>query len=51
MYIPDTAILVTRFLSESGIAEVVDFVHIRPRAPVAGDQRRNRTVLRELEAS
>ena len=32
MYMPDTAILVTRFLSESGIAEVIDFMPIdRPR--------------------
>src|SRR5690606_4250436 len=39
MYLPDTAILVTRFLSESGIAEVIDFMPIdRPR--VVSDQRR-----------
>src|SRR4029453_13995011 len=35
MYILDTAILVTRFLSESGIAEVVDFMPIdRPHMGV-----------------
>jgi GH15 family glucan-1,4-alpha-glucosidase len=39
MYIPDTAILVTRFLSESGIAEVVDFMPI-DRPHVASDRRR-----------
>src|SRR6187402_2323136 len=32
MYLPDTAILVTRYLSESGIAEVLDFMPIdRPK--------------------
>src|SRR4051794_28402602 len=32
MYIPDTAILVTRHLSESGVAEVLDFMPIaQPR--------------------
>jgi GH15 family glucan-1,4-alpha-glucosidase len=28
MYLPDTAILVTRFLSESGVAEILDFMPI-----------------------
>src|SRR3954470_5701716 len=28
MYLPDTAILVTRYLSESGVAEVVDFMPV-----------------------
>jgi GH15 family glucan-1,4-alpha-glucosidase len=31
LYLPDTAVLVTRFLSERGVGEVVDFM------PVAGD--------------
>ena len=39
MYLPDTAILVTRFLAESGIAEVVDFMPIE-RPGVATDRRR-----------
>jgi GH15 family glucan-1,4-alpha-glucosidase len=39
MYIPDTAILVTRFLSESGIAEVIDFMPI-DRPHVVSDLRR-----------
>jgi GH15 family glucan-1,4-alpha-glucosidase len=39
MYIPDTAILVTRFLSESGIAEVFDFMPI-DRPHVVSDRRR-----------
>ena len=39
MYMPDTAILVTRYLSETGIAEVLDFMPIdNPR--LASDQRR-----------
>jgi GH15 family glucan-1,4-alpha-glucosidase len=39
MYMPDTAILVTRFLAESGIAEVVDFMPVE-RPHVATDRRR-----------
>ena len=47
MYMPDTAILVTRFLSESGIAEVVDFMPIdRPR--VVSDRRRIVRVVRGI---
>ena len=47
MYMPDTAILVTRFLSESGIAEVVDFMPIqRPR--IVSDQRRIVRVVRGI---
>src|SRR5579885_3622471 len=36
MYLPDSAILVTRHLSESGIAEVLDFMPI-DRPHVASD--------------
>jgi GH15 family glucan-1,4-alpha-glucosidase len=39
MYLPDTAILVTRYLSESGIAEVLDFMPIDQPAMVS-DRRR-----------
>jgi GH15 family glucan-1,4-alpha-glucosidase len=47
MYMPDSAILVTRFLSESGIAEVVDFMPIdRPR--VVSDRRRIVRVVRGI---
>ena len=47
MYMPDTAILVTRFLSESGIAEVVDFMPIdQPR--IVSDQRRIVRVVRGI---
>ena len=39
MYLPDTAILVTRYLSEAGIAEVLDFMPVE-RPEVASDHRR-----------
>ena len=39
MYLPDTAVLVTRHLSESGIAEVLDFMPV-DRPEVASDRRR-----------
>ena len=39
MYLPDTAILVTRHLSESGIAEVLDFMPI-DQPTVASESRR-----------
>jgi GH15 family glucan-1,4-alpha-glucosidase len=39
MYLPDTAVLVTRYLSERGVAEVLDFMPVhQPR--VATDRRR-----------
>ena len=37
LYYPDTAILVTRFLTESGVGEVVDFMPIRS-GTVASDR-------------
>jgi GH15 family glucan-1,4-alpha-glucosidase len=39
MYLPDTAILVTRFLSEGGVAELVDFMPIE-NPGTASDRRR-----------
>lgn len=30
MYLPDTAILVTRFLADDGIAEIIDFMPVNP---------------------
>jgi GH15 family glucan-1,4-alpha-glucosidase len=39
MYVPDTAILVTRYLSERGVAEVLDFMPIHD-PQVATDRRR-----------
>ena len=56
MYMPDTAILVTRHLSESGIAEVLDFMPI-DQPHMASDRRRIVRVVRgirgevEFEAS
>jgi GH15 family glucan-1,4-alpha-glucosidase len=56
MYLPDTAILVTRFLSEAGIAELIDFMPI-DNPTIASDRRRIVRVVRgirgevELEAS
>jgi GH15 family glucan-1,4-alpha-glucosidase len=56
MYMPDTAILVTRYLSDAGIAEVLDFMPI-DNAKVASDRRRIVRVVRgvrgevEFEAS
>jgi GH15 family glucan-1,4-alpha-glucosidase len=32
MYLPDTAVLVTRFMSEEGVAEVIDFMPISDQA-------------------
>jgi len=45
MYVPETAILVTRFLSATGIAEVLDFMPIE-RPTVASDHRRLVRVVR-----
>ena len=39
LYYPDTAILVTRFLTEAGVGEVVDFMPVA-NAAVASDQHR-----------
>jgi GH15 family glucan-1,4-alpha-glucosidase len=44
MYMPDTAILVTRFLSETGIAEVVDFMPIERPTMVSQNRRIVRVV-------
>ncbi len=38
LYLPDTAILATRFMSASGVAELIDFMPVSP--PGAGDDRR-----------
>jgi GH15 family glucan-1,4-alpha-glucosidase len=44
MYLPDTAVLVTRFLSPKGVAEVVDFMPIEKPAIVTDHHRLVRTV-------
>src|SRR5262245_26036446 len=33
LYLPDTAVLVTRFLTEDGVGEVTDFMPVDPGAP------------------
>ena len=38
LYLPDTAVLITRFLAEGGVGEVVDFMPAEPTASV-GAQR------------
>jgi GH15 family glucan-1,4-alpha-glucosidase len=50
MYLPDTAILVTRFLSEEGIAEVVDFMPIE-QPTIVSDHRRIVRVVRGVRGS
>ena len=32
LYLPDTAVLITRFLTEDGVGEVVDFMPLGRRA-------------------
>src|SRR5919112_6031918 len=44
MYLPDTAVLITRFLSEAGVGEVVDFMP--PTGPEATDNHRLVRMLR-----
>jgi GH15 family glucan-1,4-alpha-glucosidase len=45
MYLPDTAILVTRYLSERGVAEVVDFMPVHEPEVASGDRRLVRAVV------
>src|SRR5256886_1622537 len=44
MYLPDTAVLVTRFLSEQGVAEVMDFMPIEKAGVVTDHHRLARAV-------
>ena len=39
LYYPDTAILVTRFLTEAGVGEVIDFMPVANSAVASGQQR------------
>ena len=50
MYLPDTAVLVTRYLAESGVAEVADFMPI-DEPGVASDHRRLIRVIRGVRGS
>jgi GH15 family glucan-1,4-alpha-glucosidase len=40
LYFPDTAILITRFMSENGVAELIDFMPIADDPKVATDRHR-----------
>ncbi|MGJ4843208.1 glycoside hydrolase family 15 protein [Leifsonia sp. Le1] len=40
MYFPQTAVLITRFMSASGVAEVIDFMPLADDPTVATDERR-----------
>ncbi len=42
LYLPDTAILVTRFMTEEGVGEVIDFM------PIAGDEPTDRHLIARL---
>ncbi len=50
MYLPDTAVLVTRYLGDSGVAEVTDFMPVAPSTH-ATDQRRLVRVIRGVRGS
>src|SRR5438046_1785975 len=50
MYLPDTAVLVTRHLSEAGVAEVVDFMPI-DESGLASDRRRLVRIVRGVRGS
>jgi GH15 family glucan-1,4-alpha-glucosidase len=50
MYLPDTAILVTRFLSDAGIAEVLDFMPI-DRPSMVSNRRRIVRAVRGIRGS
>src|SRR4029450_12604457 len=40
LYFPDTAVLITRFMSDDGVAELVDFIPITDSPKVATDRHR-----------
>src|SRR5580658_7509992 len=49
LYLPDTNILLTRFLSESGVAEVTDFMPVvEDRGPNKGKPRYGHHIIRML---
>ena len=50
MYLPDTAVLVTRYLAESGVAELADFMPIE-QPGVATDRRRLVRVIRGVRGT
>jgi GH15 family glucan-1,4-alpha-glucosidase len=46
LYVPDTAVLVTRFLTEAGVGEIVDFMPVDDGTEVARDSHRLVRMLR-----
>jgi GH15 family glucan-1,4-alpha-glucosidase len=46
LYFPDTAVLITRFMSEEGVAEIIDFMPIADNPTVATDRHRIVRVMR-----
>src|SRR5690348_280419 len=39
LYVPDTAVLVTRFMTEAGVGEVIDFMPVDASTTVSGERR------------
>jgi GH15 family glucan-1,4-alpha-glucosidase len=48
LYLPDTAVLLTRFLSSEGVAEISDFMPVEETGPVHNLVRRAKTVRGEV---
>ena len=46
LYFPDTAVLITRFMSEEGVAELIDFMPIADNPTVATDRHRIVRIMR-----
>ncbi|MET0418259.1 MAG: glycoside hydrolase family 15 protein [Actinoplanes sp.] len=44
LYLPDTAVLITRFLTEAGVGEIVDFMPVADQAVATGNRRLVRLV-------
>ncbi|MFD3943880.1 glycoside hydrolase family 15 protein [Streptomyces sp. NPDC058579] len=51
LYLPDTAVLITRFLTPEGVGEVVDFMPVAERPDEASDRHRLVRVLRVVRGT
>ncbi|MFJ3582072.1 glycoside hydrolase family 15 protein [Streptomyces sp. NPDC090127] len=51
LYLPDTAVLITRFLTPDGVGEVVDFMPVAERPDAATDRHRIVRVLRVVRGT
>ncbi|MYS07014.1 glycoside hydrolase family 15 protein, partial [Streptomyces sp. SID6041] len=51
LYLPDTAVLITRFLTPEGVGEVVDFMPVGPRPDVPTDRHRLVRALRVVRGT